>query len=641
MVCISVLYSKAQNWQTVPANDTNWFVINNTPNNQSGRLRVAWLDSSQTDGSISTNYFYPALRMNSTGCLDTAGASWLGKKYTRNQITGEEYYFNFIGDTLTIKTWSQLGETWLMTTDTNSVAFQAAQKYYSATLDLYMKDCPYDLGGTGVDYACTTVADNSPDVWMRYYQDGIGTNGEINDEHEYVQYYGPNQAPNYVYVRIRNKSCVASNGNELLKVYWSKAATWGSWPHNWDGTIPTLGNSIATVTLPILQPGEVKVIEIPWVVDANVGVNGPVNTSTIVNYCILARIESLNDPISAANPNNLVESNNNIAIRNTFLWDLNSIGGSGPILGTSLNDGFDYPLGSFVAVENPLNNETVFDFHFKTPTPNNGNKITDDAEIILVLQQEMFDAIQNAGGFTQQGVQVIQNREVKITKDSIVFENVLIPENTRWINFIGVRYLIDSVSSPKQYTYLMAQSFPDSALYLGGENIIIRRNMRTQFNASAGPDVSIFAGDSVTISASGIGEPAKYQWFDVNNNLLHNTQSFTTSVNNQTTFKLRVTSQLDGSVDYDAMNVFIKNGNISTYYPNPITNNLTVDYTLEHVNTASLVLLSPFSNIYASFPLNINSYSTILDFSNYPSGFYSLLLMCDGNIQDSKSIQKQ
>jgi hypothetical protein len=125
MVCISVLHSKAQNWQTVPVNDTNWFVINNTPNIQSGRLRVAWLDSSQTDGSISTNYFYPALRMDSTGCLDTAGASWLGKKYTRNQITGEEYYFNFIGDTLTIKTWSQLGETWLMTTDTNSVAFQA------------------------------------------------------------------------------------------------------------------------------------------------------------------------------------------------------------------------------------------------------------------------------------------------------------------------------------------------------------------------------------------------------------------------------------------------------------------------------------------------------------------------------------
>jgi hypothetical protein len=111
----------AQNWQSVPANDTNWFVINNTPYNQSGRLRVAWLDSSISSGSITTNYFYLSLRMNSIGCLDTLGASWLGKKYTRNQITGEEQYYNLFNDTIILKTKSGLNDTWIVVSDTSGI----------------------------------------------------------------------------------------------------------------------------------------------------------------------------------------------------------------------------------------------------------------------------------------------------------------------------------------------------------------------------------------------------------------------------------------------------------------------------------------------------------------------------------------
>lgn len=125
IACFCVLNINAQNWQSVPANDTNWFVINNTPYNQSGRLRVAWLDSSISSGSITTNYFYPALRMNSTGCLDTAGASWLGKKYTRNQLTGEEQYYNLFNDTIILKTKSGLNDTWIVVSDTSGIEIVA------------------------------------------------------------------------------------------------------------------------------------------------------------------------------------------------------------------------------------------------------------------------------------------------------------------------------------------------------------------------------------------------------------------------------------------------------------------------------------------------------------------------------------
>jgi hypothetical protein len=57
-------------------------------------------------------------------CLDTNGATWMGKQYIREQ-QGDEYYFNLNGDTILIKTMAGLNETWTLYKNAGDTLFQA------------------------------------------------------------------------------------------------------------------------------------------------------------------------------------------------------------------------------------------------------------------------------------------------------------------------------------------------------------------------------------------------------------------------------------------------------------------------------------------------------------------------------------
>lgn len=124
---------QAQNWQTVPANDTNWFVVNETPLLEEGQLRVVWLDSSNVNGNLFEGSFCRSLRPLSDGCFDTLGSSWMGKRYLHNMANGDEYFFNLVGDTSLLKTLAQVSDTWLMATDSLGIEFQATV-YADATM---------------------------------------------------------------------------------------------------------------------------------------------------------------------------------------------------------------------------------------------------------------------------------------------------------------------------------------------------------------------------------------------------------------------------------------------------------------------------------------------------------------------------
>ena len=82
-------------------------------------------------------------------------------------------------------------------------------------LDLLVKDSPDDDGTEP-----NTVTENmwtSQDIWIRNSND----NGLVHQNPE----YRTNGNPNYINVRVINKSCVTSTGNETLTVNWAKANT--------------------------------------------------------------------------------------------------------------------------------------------------------------------------------------------------------------------------------------------------------------------------------------------------------------------------------------------------------------------------------------------------------------------------------
>lgn len=106
-------------------------------------------------------------------------------------------------------------------------------------------------------------------------------------------------------MRVNNKSCTPSKGtNDVLKLYWAKANTALTWPEHWDGTLYNqgilLGNPINEVgiNIPAIQAGKDIVLTIPWenIPDPTLYNN---MTTEPWHFCLLARIESTDDPMTS------------------------------------------------------------------------------------------------------------------------------------------------------------------------------------------------------------------------------------------------------------------------------------------------------------------------------------------------------
>ncbi len=122
----------------------------------------------------------------------------------------------------------------------NSSRLQLATIAAVQTADLYIKDTPMDTGvEPNPDAGPMWV---SEDIWVRTTPDPAyqpypfpeATPPWTPLPHENPEYRDPKYGlPNYVYVRVRNRGSVASNGTERLRLYWAKASTGLAWPTQW------------------------------------------------------------------------------------------------------------------------------------------------------------------------------------------------------------------------------------------------------------------------------------------------------------------------------------------------------------------------------------------------------------------------
>ena len=166
----------------------------------------------------------------------------------------------------------------------------------------------------------------SKDIFVRNQNDG-----QLIKKHQNPEYDA--NAPNYVYIRVTNNSCETSAGNENLKLYWAKADTSLNWPEHWDGSLtmtdPTtstpiiMGNQIGTLPIPVLEPGQSKLVEFAWNVpnpDDYTNIN-----SNPWHFCLLARIDTPTDPMTVPETSSLyhnVVNNNNIVWKNITVVDI-------------------------------------------------------------------------------------------------------------------------------------------------------------------------------------------------------------------------------------------------------------------------------------------------------------------------------
>ena len=170
----------------------------------------------------------------------------------------------------------------------------------------------------------------------------------------------------------------------------------------------------------------------------------------------------------------------------------------------------------------------------------------------------------------------------------------------------------------------------------------LRKKNRTLFEAVA-PDKEVNLNEAITISAEDINEPAIYNWYDNDGNLIYQGKDLQIANAVAEKFKLEVIATTDGFKDYREVEVTLKPSTLNTITPNPASNNTTISYKLNEVNSAYIMILGSYGTTNSSnnYILDLNSTQINIDLSNYPIGFYTVALICNGQIIDAKTLIKQ
>ena len=102
-------------------------------------------------------------------------------------------------------------------------------------------------------------------------------------------------------------------------------------------------------------------------------------------------------------------------------------------------------------------------------------------------------------------------------------------------------------------------------------------------------------------------------------------------------------AKADGFNSYDEVKVKLKPSIIENISPNPASNQMQVYYKLNGVSSAYLMIIGQYGTNGSSnnYVLNTSSSETTINLSNYTNGYYTVALVCNGEIVDAKTLIKQ
>lgn len=466
----------------------------------------------------------------------------------------------------------------------------------------------------------------SEDIWVRNQNDGT-----ITDVHQNPEYSA--NTPNYVYVRVTNNSCVTSSGNDLLHLYWAKANTSLNWPDYWDGSITAngvpMGGQVGTVVIPQLGIGESKVLEFQW------NVPNPEDYFEINpnpwHFCLLARIDSADDPMTFPEGEiitNNVLNNNNIAWKNTTVVDIF------PETSETV------PVGGTIAVSNPFSGQRTFTLNLESAQGEPGKAINEEAEITITLDDLLYDAWVN-GGRTKTSAEEIKPKTIKVTGGNATLGNLTLNAGALGTAYVSFNFLTKELTAKRDYTYHVSQTDDQTNQILGGETFEVHKYQRDPFNADAGSDEEIEKNETVTITAGTINESATYNWYDPSGNLIHTGTDLTVTPQMTQTYKLEVITDIDGFKDYDEVQVTVNPYRLESLVPNPVSAQVTVNYLADGASSGYIMVVNTNTGNSDNYILDVQQTQVSIDVSPYTPGLYNIILVCDGEVQNSKTLIKQ
>lgn len=507
-------------------------------------------------------------------------------------------------------------------------AVQLAQAMSSATLDLMVRDGNDDFGIQ--PNTTSQIIWDSPDIWVRNQNDGIQV-----QEHQNPKYFS-NGNSNYIYVRVTNKSCEASLGSEtdVLKLYYALNKLWFNWPNSWNAILP-----IEQITIPPLQVGQEIILSIPWTVpNPSSFPSNPLTVDGRNSFSILARIESSVDTMTypetgivAGVTNNgklrfyaNVQNNNNIAWKNSIIIDI-AAGNKG-----------------LITLENTTNQIQNSYLELIKENSETGKAIYDEAEVSIKMDETLYDAWDRGGKLALQLDATNDEKKKVVNGNNVILDNISLNPNETGFLQIDFNFLTKELTDKNNYVYHIIQKDKETGQIIGGKTFAIKKDVRPIFIADAGEIKDVDKNEPIIISASQISELAIYNWYDTDGNLVFTGKDLSISTEEAKKYKLEVIATADGFKDYAEVEVHIKPSILNTITPNPASNNVTISYKINEAGSAYLMILGSYGTTYSSnnYILDINSSETNINISNYLNGFYTVALVCNGQIIDAKTLIK-
>jgi hypothetical protein len=251
----------------------------------------------------------------------------------------------------------------------------------------------------------------SNDIWVRKQNDGF-----VNQDHQNPEFREPGFGSNYVYVRVRNRSCsIAGSGN--VKLFWAKASLGLGWPAPFDGSVTTpalMGGLIDTQPTGSVAGRGSTILEFPWYPPdpADYAVFG----SDQGHFCLLSRIET-----STAAPYGMtfpetgdlyanVQKNNNIVWKNITVVD--EFPGAGRM--------------ASVLVGNFTEKPHVIKLTFTAPEKRPEHNLFQWGRVTVDLDRKLFELWKH-GGSQGSGIEAAGESRLVLTSPKAWIGNITVP----------------------------------------------------------------------------------------------------------------------------------------------------------------------------------------------------------------------
>ena len=275
-------------------------------------------------------------------------------------------------------------------------------------------------------------------------------------------------------------------------------------------------------------------------------------------------------------------------------------------------------------------------------------------EIPEYYSQKIKFKIDNNSKSEKFEIDIVKKFEIVISKnDTVFFETIILATpnvfNSEKLNIDKKKSWARVIKKSKISLYSISEGWSNGVGVSPGatsstpySKYYIKKSNRTLFFADAGGNKEVDQHQTITITASDINENAIYNWYDASGNLVYQGKNLTVSADVITKYKLEVVATSDGYKDYTEVNINFKPSIIESISPNPANENITVNYKLNGISSAYLMVLGSCGNTgqLNNYILENNSDSLLIETHSYTSGFYTIALVCDGQIVDAKTLIK-